>query len=291
MSRPKILSIGEVLWDVFPDGARFGGAPANFACHAALLGGDVTIVSAIGDDDQGRDALSILRRFELNTSLMQIIPAVRTGSVSVELDIAGKPTFIIHENSAWDNIAWTDELATHIEQVDAVYFGTLGQRSVRSRTTIRRTAERAAALNIPRILDVNLRQPFFDAAMIRESLALASIIKISDDELPSVLSATGVSNPLGTAPEAALRELLECNTIDMIVMTRGAQGALLVTPTHLFDQQGIPVEVVSTVGAGDSFTAAFLMGLLQRQPFDETLRNACTLASQVCSIAGAVPVM
>jgi fructokinase len=289
MTRPKIIALGEVLWDIFPDGARFGGAPANFASHIALLGGSVTMASAVGDDERGHKAISILRSVGVDTGLVQILPGSQSGSVSVELDSAGKPTFTIHENSAWDSLAWSPELAQRIEEVNSIYFGTLGQRSSLSRATIRRAAQHAAAYGIPRILDVNLRRPFFDDAMIRDSIALASILKLSDEELSAVVSASGLSISRDATPETILRALLKHFGLDLVVMTRGAQGALLVTPTGTFDQPGIPVEVVSTVGAGDSFTAAFLLGVLHNRPFDEILRSACTRASEVCTIAGAVP--
>ncbi|MEI7731880.1 MAG: carbohydrate kinase [Verrucomicrobiota bacterium] len=283
----KILSLGEVLWDLFPEGPRFGGAPANFACHAALLGGDVSLLSAVGEDARGRDALAILQRFGMDTSLIQRIADVPTGAVGVTLDAAGKPTFKIHAGSAWDQLAWTPNLEARIANADALYFGTLGQRGERSRATIRRALTLAQSHGIRRVLDVNLRKPFHDAALIRDSIALASILKLSDDELPEVLAACAVAKH--DTPEATLRALLTRCQLDLVVMTRGAEGALLVSANAAVNQPGIPTRVVDTVGAGDAFTAALTLGLLRCEPPEALLRKACEIAAAVCAQPGAVP--
>jgi fructokinase len=288
MNRTRILSCGEVLWDLFPEGARFGGAPANFACHAAILGGQVTMLSALGIDARGDEALTTLQGFGMDTSLVQRIPDAPTGNVGVSLNAAGKPTFEIHAGSAWDRIAWTDALEARIAEVDAIYFGTLGQRGEMSRVTIRRALGLAKARGILRVLDVNLRKPFYDAALIRESIAHASVLKLSDDELAEVAAACGIA--LNAEPEATLRALLTRIGLDLVVMTRGAKGALLVSANDAVDQPGIPTKVVDTVGAGDSFTAAFVLGLLRRDAREVILRKACETGSAVCAQSGAVPV-
>ncbi|MCP4766392.1 MAG: carbohydrate kinase [Gammaproteobacteria bacterium] len=287
MKRPTIVSLGEVLWDLFPDGERFGGAPANFACHAAIQGADVTMVSAVGDDRNGHDAIGILSGYGIDVSLIQIIPDAPTGSVGVALDNNGKPTFTIHQGSAWDRLAWSDQLASRITTADAVYFGTLGQRAGDSRATIRRAVQAAAVARIPRILDINLRPPFFDSEMIRESVQLASILKLSDDELTEVCSTCGIRAT--DQPDAMLRDLLEFGNLDMVVMTRGANGAVLVTSDCTVNQNGIPANVIDTVGAGDSFTAAFLIGLLRGEPHQQNLHKACAIAAAACAHSGAVP--
>jgi fructokinase len=287
MIKPRILSIGEVLWDLLPDGARFGGAAANFACHAAILGGDVSIVSAVGADDRGNEALKILQSFGIEISLMQRIADVPTGSVSVLLDSAGKPTFEIHAGSAWDYIPWTTELEARIANMDAIHFGTLGQRCEISRTTIRQALSVARASGILRVLDVNLRKPFYDAELIRESIAWANVMKLSDEELSDVVEAYGISTAQTTTD--TLQTLRERCGLDLIVLTRGAEGALLVSDQGTIDQSGIPTKVVDTVGAGDCFIAAFLLGLLRGEPHQDILRNACNTASAACAHSGAVP--
>jgi len=285
--KPRILSCGEVLWDLFPEGARFGGAPANFACHAALLGGDVTMLSAVGKDMRGDEAVTILRGFGVEIFLVQRIADAITGSVGVNVDTAGKPSFEIHAGSAWDLINWTDALEAKLSEVDAIYFGTLGQRGAVSRATIRRAMELARERGILRVLDVNLRSPFYDAALIRESIAHASVLKLSDDELSEVATACGIA--LDTKPEATLRSLLTRFGLHLVVMTRGAEGALFVSPNGVIDQPGIPTTVVDTVGAGDSFTAAFVLGILRGDAPEVILQKACEIASAVCSQSGAVP--
>ena len=288
MKYPSIISLGEVLWDLFPDGSRFGGAPANFACHAALSEGDVTMVSAVGDDARGREAIRILEGYGIDTGLMQVIADASTGTVGVDLDPAGKPTFKIHENSAWDRIQWNGAIESSVRQADAVYFGTLGQRSELSRNTIRRCVETAAELGTARIVDINLRTPFYDEELIRHSIELASILKLSDDELPGVCSACGVT-PTDRA-DAVMRQVLEFGNLDMVVMTRGADGALLVTADHTIKQSGIPTTVVDTVGAGDAFSAAFLIGELRGETHEQNLRKACEIAARTCGHSGAVSV-
>lgn len=282
------MSLGEVLWDLFPHGEQFGGAPANFACHAAILGADTSMVSAVGDDPHGRSAIDILRKYGVDVSLMQTYPAASTGTVGIELDEKGKPTFTIHEDSAWDQLAWSDALDAKTAQVDAMYFGTLGQRSQVARNTIRQTLR--ANSNVPRILDINLRPPFFDATLIRESIELASVLKLSDEELATVNDAFEVRSDGSSADQPdQLLQLLEQANLDMIIMTRGADGAVLATSDGIVEQPGISATVVDTVGAGDSFTAAFLLGLLRGESHEDILRNACTVAVGVCAHAGAVP--
>ncbi len=287
MSKPSILSCGEVLWDLFPEGAQFGGAAANFACHAALLGGDVTLLSAVGADARGDEAIAILRGFGIATSLIQRNADAATGSVGVSLDMAGKPSFEIHADSAWDRVVWTGALDARVANVDAVYFGTLGQRGEKSRATIRQALRLAKDRGILRVLDVNLRKPFYDGALIRDSIALASVLKLSDDELPEVAAACGIA--LDAKPENTLRALLVRSGLDLVAMTRGADGALLVSKDDAVSQPGIPTKVVDTVGAGDSFTAALVIGLLRGEPHKSILRKACEIASAVCSHSGAVP--
>ena len=287
MHPPHILSCGEMLWDLFPDGPRFGGAPANFACHAALHGGRVAMLSAVGNDSRGREASEILRRFGLDISLIQTIADAPTGVVGVSVDAAGKPSFEIHAGSAWDQIAWVPALEFCLNDVDAIYFGTLGQRGAVSRATIRRALAVAKSRGLPRMLDVNLRRPFFDAALIRESVAAASVLKLSDDELDEVLTACGLTP--GKDPSDSVRALRVRFDLDLVALTRGPAGALLVSATEVIDQPGIPTVVRDTVGAGDSFTAALVVGLLGADSLQTIARVACETAAEVCTYAGALP--
>ncbi len=287
MNKPKILSCGEVLWDLFPDGARFGGAPANFACHAALLGAKVSLLSAVGDEARGREAIAILQGFGLDTSLIRLVSDAPTGAVGVTVDATGKPSFEIRGDAAWDQLAWTPELAARLATVDAVYFGTLGQRSAMSRSTIQQALQKAKARGIPRVLDVNLRRPYFDAALIRDAIGQATVLKLSDDELTEVAAACGITRE--DNPVATLRVLLASNQLDLVAMTRGAAGAFLVSASEVVDQPGIPTVVCDTVGAGDSFAAALVVGLLRGDPLSNIAHTACEIAAAVCAQPGAVP--
>lgn len=275
----RIISLGEVLWDLLPEGPCFGGAPANIACHAALLGGKVSMISAVGADEFGHQALQILGGFGVDVSMVKESAEFATGTVGVTLDTVGKPSYIIHADSAWDQLAWDAEFATQIRSADAVYFGTLGQRSEPARRTIRQALAVAESAALPRVLDVNLRAPFFDDAMIRESIAHATILKLSDEELPAVCAACGVRN---------LPELRQAGDLEMVVMTRGAEGAVLQTGDGTVGQPGIPTVVRDTIGAGDAFTASFILGLLAGDEYGAILRRSCETASAVCAHDGAV---
>jgi len=283
----KIVSCGEVLWDLFPEGARFGGAPANFACHAAILGGKVSMLSAVGKDSRGEDALSILKGLDIDTSLIQCDADTPTGSVGINVDDEGKPNYEIHAPSAWDYIAWTNELDSRVAQIDAIYFGTLGQRSELSRATIQQAIQIAKAHGVLRVLDVNLRMPFYDAALIRESISQASVLKLSDEELVEVAAACDIA--LDTNPETTLRQLLTRFKLDLVVMTRGSKGAILVPPTESIIEPGVTTIVRDTVGAGDSFTAALTIGLLRGDALATIARTACETAAAVCAHDGAIP--
>jgi fructokinase len=284
-----IVSLGEVLWDLFPDGNRFGGASANFACQAAMQGASVTILSAVGVDERGDEAIRILRHFGVDTSIVQRIDNTATGTVGVTMDALGKPSFVIHLNAAWDRIEWSPDFESIIARADAVYFGTLGQRSPLSQNTIRHALEIAKANGVRRVLDVNLRAPYFDNTMVRESLALASILKLSDVEFPVVAKACGIDD--SSKQEDALRSLLRQFQLDLVAMTRGAHGALLVSADDTIDQPGFPVVVCDTVGAGDAFTAALTVGVCSGAFIRSVAKNACKVASSACEYPGAIPTL
>jgi fructokinase len=240
----------------------------------------------VGDDPRGKEAVATLRKFGINTSLVQTIADAPTGTVGVTLDVEGKPSFEISPGSAWDQIAWTTSLEESVANSDAVYFGTLGQRGATARTTIQRALVVARIRCVPRVLDVNLRKPFDDPEVIRDSLALASIVKLSEEELPEVADAADVQ--VDPNPEVTLSILLARYSLDLIVMTRGAKGALLISREVPLYQPGIPTIVQDTVGAGDAFTAAFVMGVLRGEEPKVILQKACEVAARVCSHAGAV---
>jgi len=283
----RIVAMGDGLWDLFPDGPRFGGATANYACHTSILGADVHMVSGVGQDERGEALLQVYQKHGVSTDLVQVLKDYPTGVVNVELTESGLPTFTIGENAAWDHWEWNDEIEGTVRQSDALYFGTLGQRGETSREGIRRALAMAQDKNIPRILDINLRAPFYDDALIRESIALCSVLKLSDEELERVTQACELDSSL--ADTAALEELRSKFDLDLVVMTRGAEGAVLISEKGVVEQPGEPATVVDTVGAGDSFTASMTLGLLEGKDYPQILKDACKVAAGVCSHAGAVP--
>jgi len=285
--KKRIVAMGDCLWDLFPDGPRFGGATANYACHSSILGAEVHMVSGVGQDERGEALLRVYRKHGVNTDLVQVLKDYPTGVVHVELTETGLPTFIIGKNAAWDYWSWNEQIERMVTKADALYFGTLGQRGQSARAGIRKALVLAKDQNISRILDINLRSPFYDDSLIRESIALCSILKLSDEELERVCQACEMDS--SKSEESVLAELRTQFGLDLVVMTQGAEGAVLVGENGVIEQSGVTVTVVDTVGAGDSFTASMTLGLLQGKEYEEILADASEFAAGVCSHAGAVP--
>ena len=279
--------MGDGLWDLFPDGPRFGGATANFACHSSILGAEVYMVSGVGEDKHGEALLQVYQKHRVNSDLVQVLQDYPTGIVHVELTESGLPTFTIGENAAWDHWEWNQEIEEAVRKADALYFGTLGQRGDTARAGVRNALAIAQNQNIPRILDINLRAPFYNDSLIRDSIDLCSVLKLSDEELKRVTQACKLNSHIGDT--AALKELSSKFDLELVVMTRGAEGAVLISEEELVEQPGEPVTVVDTVGAGDSFTASMTLDLLEGKDYPQILKTACRVAAGVCSHAGAVP--
>ncbi|PAY16243.1 carbohydrate kinase [Rhodopirellula sp. SM50] len=280
----QVVGIGEILWDVFPDGPRFGGAPANFSCSTSELSrgaAGVLMVSAVGEDELGRKAIESLKQRGVDTSVLQVNQHA-TGKVDVQLDDDGKASYHFADDSAWDHLVWNDALGKVAAKCDAVCFGTLGQRSETSRRTINQFIQ-ATPESTLRILDVNLREPFYDDSVIQQSLALANVLKLNDDELPLLARINGLSGD----DVDVMRQLAARHQLRYVALTRGADGAAIVSDSEVSDLPGIPTEVADTVGAGDAFTAAITLGLLGGQDIDTVNRNAIAVASYVCSQSGA----
>lgn len=281
----KIIGIGEVLWDVFPTGKRLGGAPANFAYHAHALGADAKLISRVGNDASGREILQRLEMLGLPTAGIALDPAHETGSVTVKLDDAGQPHYTIHEGVAWDHLHADAADLSAMASADAVCFGSLAQRSAESRKAIRAmvtTAPRAAL----RIFDVNLRQSFYSAELLGDSLKLSNVLKLNDAELPVMAHLLGLK---ATEDRAQLAELAERHALRLVIYTRGAQGSLLYDGRRWSEHSGIAVNVVDTVGAGDSLTAAVTLGFLMGWDLDTINDRANGIAAYVCSREGATP--
>ena len=280
MSEPHlILGIGELLWDILPEGPRLGGAPANFAVMAARLGNHAAILSRIGRDELGRRAIETLNPLPLDTSYVEVDPDHDTGKVTVNF-VAGEPHYTIHEPAAWDFLELTDEWISLAERADAICFGSLAQRNLRSRQTIQELAA-ATRPNCIRIFDVNLRAPFYSVEVLEESLELATVVKMNEDELPRVLHLLGLSGdqrptvdarqPSANEPvpptqdlrSGAVRLLAEFPPLQIVAVTRGSCGSLLVSRDQWHEHPGFPVKVADRIGAGDAFTAAMAHYLLR----------------------------
>lgn len=282
--KPKIVAIGEILWDVFPDGPRFGGAPANFACSAAELAKDnasVTLVSAIGDDTLGRDALVALSNRNVCTEAIQTNP-LPTGRVDVELDEAGIASYTFAENCAWDHLTWSQELERLAASCDAVCFGTLGQRSAESRETIQRFI-RSTPEHSLRVFDINIRPPFIADQWILNSLESATAIKLNEDELPIVAE---LCDCVGGEIEV-LQHLSKRFELQLAALTRGERGSLILAGDQLSELSGRKVQVIDTVGAGDAFTASMVLDMLGNTNIETMNQRANALSSYVCTQAGA----
>jgi fructokinase len=282
----RVLAIGEVLWDMLPSGRQLGGAPANFAYHCQALGADARLVSRVGDDALGREVLERFRQVDLPADTVTIDPVAPTGTVPVELDQGGQPRFTITENVAWDRIE-ADETALEIAaRADAVYFGSLAQRSEPARRAIRQlvVASPSGAL---RVFDVNLRPPFVDREVIEGSLILANLLKLNDQELPVFATMFDLSGSV----RDQVAELAHRFNLSTVVLTRGERGSLLWTESGWSDHAGLAVLVCDTVGAGDAFTAALTVGLLAGWDLDAINQRANEVAAFVCTKPGGMPAL
>lgn len=277
-----IVGIGEILWDMLPTGKALGGAPANFAYHAKRLGEDGWAVSAIGNDALGREIMEIVMEKGLRNLIN--VTSRPTGTVQVSLDAKGVPSYTIMEDVAWDNIPFTPQMAALASRADAVCFGSLVQRG-NSRDSVLRflRAMRPEAL---RVFDINLRQHYYSKEVIDESLQLSDILKINDEEIRIVAELFG----LGGDDTAACRALIERYGLKLVILTRGADGSEVITADEAIPQAVGQVEVVDTVGAGDSFTAAFVVAYLRGDSLADAQRLANETAAYVCSCKGAMPI-
>jgi len=263
-----ILSIGEILWDVFPDSVRLGGAPFNFAVHAHRLGHRVIFLSAVGDDERGRAALERAAALGLTTEFIQVAAGRPTGSVSVRVDAEGHPDFTIHRPAAYDCLTLDDGQLQRLAELrpDWIYFGTLYPMDGRAREVLRRVMD--AVPDARRFYDVNLRCGCYTPALVRELLSLADAVKVNNEEAE-------LFPDLGEAPSVAV--------------TRGERGCAVRIGNDRAECPGYTVKVVDTVGAGDAFAAAFLHGLAAGWSAAKTGNFANRLGALVASRAGAVP--
>jgi len=260
----KIISLGEILWDVFDDAEYLGGAPFNFAAHARRLGHDVFFVSAVGDDSRGRSALAKMEQLDLATRFVQRLTSAATGIVSVRLDSAGQPNFTIHRPAAYDLVSLGpgDLAELSSPQADWIYFGTLHQMSPGARDLL--AALIGANPHARRFYDINLRPDSYEPALVRDLMKRASVVKLNDAEVRTVEDLFGGKASSPRSPyslEEFCRSRAEAHGWEAVCVTRGAQGCALLIGGEYAEVDGYAVEVADTVGAGDAFAAAFLHGL------------------------------
>jgi fructokinase len=293
MSQNKcVVGLGELLWDMLPEGPQLGGAVSNFAVMAARLGDNAAIATRIGTDPLGREAMALLNQTPVNTTYIQEDFSRVTGTVTVALE-NGQPRYTIHEPVAWDFLEFTPHWLALAEQADAVCFGSLAQRSPASRRTIESFLHETKPQCV-RIFDVNLRAPFFTAEIVEHSLELATIFKLNAEEMPQVLSLLDFPDSGGTTPDALLngaRQIIDQFPVQLVAITLGAQGSLLVTRNEVDRHPGYPAQIVDAVGAGDAFTAAIAHFYLRGGPLHLLNAAGNRWGSWVASHAGAMPVL
>ena len=280
-----VVGLGEALWDILPDGKKLGGAPANFAFHAGQFGLNAIAVSALGEDKLAEETIEQLEAKKLAYCMPRV--PYPTGTVQVTLDAGGVPTYDIKENVAWDNIPFTDELKRLALNTRAVCFGSLAQRSETSRITINRFLDTMPdAEGQLKIFDINLRQGFYTKEILCESMRRCNILKINDEELVTISRIFGYP---GIDLQDKCWILLAKYNLKMLILTCGTNGSYVFTPGVVSFQETPKVPVADTVGAGDSFTAAFTAAILSGKQVPDAHKLAVEVSAYVCTQSGAMP--
>ncbi len=282
---PTVVGLGEILWDLLPSGPQLGGAPANFAYCSHLLGNRGVVASRVGADDLAREARDRLLHCGLTDQFLQTDLEHPTGTVHVQVDSAGQPKFEISEGAAWDFLSWTDLWQSLAQVADAVCFGSLAQRSEISRRAIVDFLD-ATHRGTLRVFDANLRQSFYSAEIIRESVKRSSVVKLNHEELPRVAEMLSIDG--GDAVKFG-RLILQKFNLQCVCITRGAKGSWLCDRESEDEHPGFPVEIRDTVGAGDAFTAVLVHGLIREMGLAEINDLANRMGAWVASCSGAMP--
>lgn len=280
----KVIGIGEILWDVLPEGKKLGGAPCNFVYHAQKHGTTALILSAVGDDDNGMEILELLKKKHISSELIQSNPWP-TGTVDVLLSNNGIPKYTIHENVAWDFIDFNEAIKNKISKADIVCFGSLAQRNMVSKETIKKVLRYCKSDTLI-VYDINLRQNYYNKAIIENSLQLCNILKMNEDELPVICNLLGIK---AMNIKKQIMYLINNYNLKLVAYTKGKGGSLLMTPTEKSYVQTPKVDVKDTVGAGDSFTAAMIIGFANGEPLKELHLKAVRVSAFVCTHHGAMP--
>jgi fructokinase len=284
-AHPLMVGLGEIVWDILPSGKVLGGAPANFAYMSSVLDDEGVVASRVGDDDLGREALSVMNGLGLETSYLQLDHQHSTGTAGVHFDSADQPTFAIKEPVAWDFLEWTPAWEELSSKADVVCFGTLAQRSTASSVTIDRFLRNTQKTAL-RICDVNLREPFYNADRLRSSFHHAHMVKVNSDEVLRISSLLKMD--LKDEEEIA-RKLMSEFDLRLVCITRGAKGSLLISNDSRVEHNGFRVKVADVIGAGDAFNACLAHYYLRGATLEEISENANRFGSWVATQVGATP--
>jgi len=282
--KKRIVGLGEVLWDVFPERSCLGGAPANFAYITSLMGDQGIVASRVGEDSRGLEALRRLDELGMDIDHVQTDREHPTGTVNVKVDGGGQPQFEIAQPVAWDFLSWTPDWKRLAAGADAVCFGSLAQRSEASRATISHFLEAAPDALI--VFDVNLRQSYYSQEILMESMRRADIVKLNDEEMAKIMK---LANLPHKDERSSAERLIRAYDLKMVCVTRGTRGSLLIRGQELSEHPGFKVRVADTVGAGDAFTAGLVHEYLHGASLDLMNEVANLVGAWVASEAGAMP--
>ena len=280
---PSIFCYGEVLWDLFPDGKKIGGAPLNVAQRLQSFGYTPFLVSAVGNDANGTAIKAFFKKQNLSSTYLQENPTHPTGIVKVNLDDKGVATYEIASSVAWDHIS-LPEIHPSTTRIDLLIFGSLALRNQVSKDTLFQLLQKADY----KVFDLNLRPPFYSYQVIVDLMKVADFIKFNAEELDEMMHYFAMNTSTLEEKIAALAKRTQTSTI---CVSLGAEGAVLYREGNFYRVKGFAVEVVDTVGAGDSFLATLLDGILQRKGTQQLLRRACAVGALVSAQAGANPVI
>lgn len=284
--KKKVVGLGEVLWDVLPERTCLGGAPANFAYITTLMGDQGIVASRVGEDSRGVEAMRVMKELDLDIDHVQRDRRHPTGSVRVKVDGKGIAQYEISHPAAWDFLQWTLDWERLAKTADAVCFGSLAQRSEKSRSSIRKFLKAVSAKAL-KVFDVNLRQSFYSREVICESMELADMVKLNEEELPQVMRLCGFTHK---DERSSAKQLIDACQLKLVCITRGERGSLLLSSRESSEHKGFRVNVVDTVGSGDAFTAGLVHGYLHGASFDLMNEVANLVGAWVASEAGAMPV-
>lgn len=280
--KPIVIGIGELLWDMLPQGKQLGGAPCNYVYHSLKLGCEAHIISSVGNDTLGLEAVRLVKDLGLDTSTIQITNKNGTGVVEVSLGDMGNVNYKIKENVAWDNIKWDSSMKEFAASADAICFGSLAQRNSVTQNTIFKFIEHSK-ISCLKIFDINLRQQYYSKDIIIQSLKKTDVLKLNETELQIL------ANMLNYDMNSALDDLLNEYNIRLIAYTKGSSGSIIKTKNYISEMKAPKIMVEDTIGAGDSFTATLITGMLMNIDINIVHNTASKLSAYVCTQKGATP--